>query len=89
MTDTQVLIAAVVAILALVGTVVSAVVAFWQKATSDLVLALQTEVAALRAELAGYRMRENVADDYIASLRDHIDQRLPPPPPPFPPGLTR
>lgn len=89
MTDTQVLIAAIVAILALVGTVVSAVVAFWQKATSDLVHSLQTEVAALRAELAGYRTREYVADDYIASLRDHIDQRLPPPPPPFPPGLTR
>ena len=78
-----------VAVLALLGVVIGAVLAFWQKTISDLVHALQTEVAALRLELASARSQERISDDYIDSLRSHINDRKPPPPPPFPPGLTR
>lgn len=84
MTDTQIL----VGVLALLGVVVSAVVAYWQKATSDLVHALQVEVASLRDEVAGLKSRERIAEDYIDVLREHIENRQPPPPPPWPHGLT-
>lgn len=84
MSDTQVVVAA----LALLGVVLSGALAFWQKATSDLVHALQTEVAALRAEVGEARARERVAEDYIDVLRQHINERKAPPPPPWPHGLT-
>lgn len=84
MSDTQVVVAA----LALLGVVLSGALAFWQKATSDLVNALQAEVAALRTEVGELKSRERLAEDYIDVLRDHINQHKPPPPPPWPHGLT-
>lgn len=44
--------------------------------------------AATDARLDASLRRERIRDDYIHTLRDHIDQGKKPPSPPWPDGLT-
>ncbi|MGE3448983.1 MAG: hypothetical protein AB7H92_15550 [Microbacteriaceae bacterium] len=88
MSDAQVFVAVVVALLALIGTVGTAVLATRQKQTTDLVNALQAEVQSLREEVGALRKRERAAEDYIDELRRHINDQKPPPPPQWPPTLV-
>lgn len=88
MSDAQVLVYVLVGLMALAGTVGTAVLATRQKQTTDLVNALQAEVTSLREELGALRRRERATEDYIDELRQHINDRKPPPPPPWPHGLT-
>jgi hypothetical protein len=53
----------------------------------------QVETALKRAAATDARLdaslrRERIRDDYIHTLRDHIDQGKKPPSPPWPEGLT-
>lgn len=50
---------------------------------------LRSDIASLKRELADLRLVLRVQDDYIGTLRSHIDQRKDPPPPGWPPALTR
>ncbi|MCT2085030.1 hypothetical protein M3D75_02770 [Microbacterium enclense] len=49
---------------------------------------LQEQVASVSARLDASLRRERIRDDYIHTLRDHIDQGKKPPSPPWPDGLT-
>lgn len=50
---------------------------------------LRKELTDLRRRVDSMEDRELAFSDYVASLRDHIDQRLGPPPPPWPEALLR
>ena len=96
MSETQVFVYIVVALLALAGTIGTAVVGARQKGLSDLVTALQSEVDALRSEarnadlrIAKLETRDRAWADYVHKLRAHITDRKPPPPPEWPAGLDR
>lgn len=49
---------------------------------------LQEQVASVSKRLDESLRRERIRDDYIHTLRDHIDQGKKPPSPPWPEGLT-
>ncbi|MDF2045161.1 hypothetical protein P2P98_03225 [Microbacterium sp. Kw_RZR3] len=49
---------------------------------------LQEQVNSLETRLNASLRRERIRDDYIHTLRDHIDQGKKPPSPPWPDGLT-
>ncbi len=94
MSDAQIVVYILVGLLALAGTVGSAVLASRQKGLTDLVSALQTEVQALRdkasdneSRIARLERRDRAWADYVHVLRRHITQQKPPPPPEWPPGL--
>lgn len=50
---------------------------------------LRADIASLKRELADVRLEMRIKDDYIGTLRSHIDQRKDPPPPAWPVALTR
>lgn len=50
---------------------------------------VRRELADLRHRMDGMEDRELAFSDYVAALRDHIEQRLGPPPPPWPAALMR
>jgi hypothetical protein len=94
MSDAQVLVAIVVALLALVGTLGTAVLAARQKGLTELAERLQAEVAALRdkahdndVRIARLERRDRAWADYVHKLRAHIVAQKPPPPPDWPAGL--
>lgn len=55
---------------------------------NDLIDQLQEERKEIRARVLGLEVRERLRDDYILTLRQHINDEKPPPPPPWPAGLT-
>lgn len=92
--DAQIVVYLLVGAMALAGTVGTAVLAARQKGLTDLVSALQAEVAATRAEVAENESRirrlegrERRLINYVHRLRAHIVQQLPPPPPEWPADL--
>lgn len=94
MSEAQVVVYLLVALLALAGTIGTAVLAARQKGLTDLVGALQTEVAALRDKasdneqrIAKLERRDRAWADYVHRLRAHIFSQQPPPPPEWPAGL--
>jgi hypothetical protein len=96
MSDTALAVSVVVAILALVGTIGTAILASRQKGLTDLVGALQDEVRSLREtarnndlRIAKLETRDRNWADYVHMLRAHISDEKPPPPPPWPAGLDR
>ena len=48
----------------------------------------RAEITGLRIEMVALRAEVRVRDDYIGSLRRHINDRGSPPPPPYPAALT-
>ncbi len=94
MTDAQIVVYLLVALLALAGTIGTAVLAARQKGLTDLVGALQTEVTALRDKASDNEQRierlesrDRAWANYVHRLRAHIVAQLPPPPPEWPAGL--
>lgn len=94
MSEAQVVIYLLVALLALAGTIGTAVLAARQKGLTDLVGALQTEVAALRDKasdneqrIVRLESRDRAWANYVHRLRAHIVAQLPPPPPEWPKDL--
>lgn len=94
MSDAQIVVYLLVGLMALAGTIGTAVLASRQKGLTDLVSALQAEVAALRDKagenaerIAGLEGRERRLINYVHRLRAHIVQQLPPPPPEWPADL--
>ncbi len=94
MSEAQVLIYVIVGILALAGTVGSAVLASRQKGLTDLTERLQVEIAALRdkandneARISKLESRDRAWANYVHRLRAHIVAQLPPPPPEWPKDL--
>jgi len=92
--DAQILVYVLVALLALAGTVGTAVLASRQKGLTDLVGALQKEVAALRdkasdneSRIERLESRDRAWANYVHRLRAHIVAQLPPPPPEWPKDL--
>jgi len=92
--DAQILVYVIVGVLALAGTIGSAVLASRQKGLTDLVSALQAEVASLRdkasdneSRIARLERRDRAWADYVHTLRAHIVAQKPPPPPEWPAGL--
>jgi hypothetical protein len=55
---------------------------------NELIDQLQEERTEIRARVLGLETRERVRDDYILTLRQHINDEKPPPPPPWPAALT-
>lgn len=49
---------------------------------------LRSDIAELKRELIAVRLEMRIKDDYIGTLRRHIDQRKDPPPPAWPTALT-
>ena len=45
-------------------------------------------MARIEKELDRFKVRERIRDDYIVTLRRHIEIGAPPPPPPWPAGLN-
>lgn len=41
----------------------------------------------IEGEIRKFKRREQIRDDYIVRLREHINSGSPPPPPPWPEGL--
>lgn len=96
MSDTQALVYVLVGLLALGGTIGTAVLASRQKGLTDLTVALQAEIQSLRDEvrsndvrIAKLETRDRAWADYVHMLRAHIADEKPPPPPAWPPGLDR
>ena len=94
MSEAQVFIYVIVGLLALAGTVGSAVLSARQKGLTDLVGALQDEVKALRdkasdneSRIEKLERRDRAWADYVHRLRAHIVAQKPPPPPEWPAGL--
>ena len=94
MSDAAVTATIVVALLALIGTIIAAVVAARQKGLTDLLTALQAELDATRAEVRDndsrirrLESRDRAWANYVHRLRAHITAQLPPPPPEWPSGL--
>lgn len=94
MSEAQVVVYLLVALLALAGTIGTAVLAARQKGLTDLVGALQVEVKALRDKasdnehrIAKLERRDRAWADYVHRLRAHITAQKPPPPPEWPVGL--
>lgn len=92
--DAQVVVYLLVGLMALAGTVGTAVLASRQKGLTDLVAALQTEVESLRdkastneTRIARLESRERRLVNYVHRLRSHITLQLPPPPPEWPADL--
>jgi hypothetical protein len=92
--EAQVFIYVIVGLLALAGTVGSAVLSARQKGLTDLVGALQDEVKALRdkasdneSRIEKLERRDRAWADYVHRLRAHIVAQKPPPPPEWPAGL--
>jgi hypothetical protein len=92
--DVQVVVYLLVGLMALAGTIGTAVLAARQKGLTDLVGALQTEVERLRdkasdneARIARLERRDRAWADYVHQLRAHIVAQKPPPPPEWPAGL--
>lgn len=77
----------VAAFIGLLGVLVSVIVGTRQKATSELIDDLTSELARLSARVAHLERRDRLLTDYISKLRRHINDGNPPPPPPWPPGL--
>lgn len=50
---------------------------------------LRADISSLKMELAAVRLEMRIKDDYIGTLRRHIDQRKDPPPPEWPAALTK
>ena len=94
MTEAQAVVYILVGFMALAGTVGAAVLGARQKGLTDLVGALQDEVASLRERadknaerIARLEGRERRLINYVHRLRAHIVQQLPPPPPEWPADL--
>ncbi len=94
MSEAQIAVYILVALLALAGTIGTAILATRQKGLTDLVGALQAEVKALRdkatdneARIARLERRDRAWADYVHELRRHINDRKGPPPPEWPAGL--
>jgi uncharacterized membrane protein (DUF106 family) len=93
----------VVALYALMGVLVTAVVSIVavvltgkQKALTAMVSALQDEVESLREQVGNnetriqrLERRDRQWADYVHVLRRHINDQKPPPPPEWPAGLDR
>lgn len=50
---------------------------------------IKDSVETLKREVAGLKLGGRYKDDYINTLRSHIEQGKPPPPPAYPIGLLR
>lgn len=50
---------------------------------------LRADIHELRVEVQALRVEVRIRDDYIGTLRRHIDQRRGPPPPIWPVSLTK
>lgn len=94
MTDAQVIVYLLVGLMALAGTIGTAVLAARQKATEALLreqreaLAdLREQVAANEARIEKLERRDRAWANYVHKLRAHIEKRLGPPPPEWPVGL--
>jgi ribulose kinase len=94
MSDAQVVVYLLVGLMALCGTVGTAVLAARQKGLSDLVTAQakridQLEQAAEKrdARIERLERRDRAWADYVHALRKHIEKRLGPPPPEWPADL--
>lgn len=94
MSEAQVVVYLLVALLALAGTIGTAVLAARQKGLTDLVGALQVEVERLRDKasdneqrIVRLESRDRAWANYVHRLRAHIVAQLPPPPPEWPKGL--
>lgn len=94
MSDAQVVVYLLVGLMALAGTIGTAVLAARQKGLTDLVGALQKEVDRLRDKagdneqrIEKLERRDRAWADYVHKLRAHITQQKPPPPPEWPIGL--
>ena len=86
----------VVAIIALVGVVFTAVVANRQRGTENIISDLRAELAATRAEVAANERRIQALErrdrawaNYVHRLRRYITDQKPPPPPEWPAELDR
>lgn len=49
---------------------------------------MNTRINALEERIEKQESHSRAQDDYIRQLRNHIDQKLPPPPPPWPEELA-
>ena len=94
MTDAQIVVYLLVGLMALAGTVGTAVLAARQKGLTDLVQAQakridQLEAAAEKrdARIERLERRDKAWADYVHLLRRHIVDEKPPPPPEWPPDL--
>lgn len=94
MSEAQVVVYLLVALLALAGTIGTAVLAARQKGLTDLVGALQVEVERLRDKasdneqrIVRLESRDRAWANYVHRLRAHIVAQLPPPPPEWPKDL--
>lgn len=94
MSEAQVVVYLLVALLALAGTIGTAVLAARQKGLTDLVGALQVEVERLRDKASDNEQRiirlesrDRAWANYVHRLRAHIVAQLPPPPPEWPKDL--
>ncbi len=87
MTDTQAVVYVLVGIMALAGTVGTAVLATRQKGLTDLAERLQARVADLDGRLARLESRDRAWANYVHVLRRHIVDQKPPPPPDYPANL--
>lgn len=94
MSDAQILVYVIVGVLALAGTIGSAVLSSRQKGLTELAERLQAEVAALRDKandneqrIIRLESRDRAWANYVHRLRAHIVAQLPPPPPEWPKDL--
>lgn len=94
MSDAQVVVYLLVGLMALAGTIGTAVVSARVKATETLLAEQRAELTSMRAEVVENRERikriegrERRLVNYVHRLRAHITQQLPPPPPEWPADL--
>ncbi len=89
--STQLLILIGVALTAVggvLGAIIQAVLPKKGSAENQLIDQLQEQLAAVERRERIVRQRERILDDYANQLREHINDRQPPPPPMWPSALT-
>lgn len=78
----------VTVVVALVG-LIGAVLKIAYDALTEEKSQIKDDVTTLKRQVAGLLLQGRHKDDYINTLRSHIEQGKPPPPPPYPAALLR